>query len=49
MAADASGAAIDLREDLVTLREALESVRALADYLERDPGALLRGRSPEER
>lgn len=47
MAADASGAALDLRENLETLREALESVRALADYLERDPGALLRGRSPE--
>ena len=35
-----------LQADLVALREALESIRALADLLERDPGALLRGRAP---
>ncbi|MCI0635200.1 MAG: MlaD family protein [Actinobacteria bacterium] len=35
-----------LQADLVALREALEAIRALADLLERDPGALLRGRAP---
>lgn len=43
---EATGLGGELRDDLVSLREALQSVRALADYLERDPGALLRGRSP---
>jgi ABC-type transporter Mla subunit MlaD len=33
----------ELRASLVALREALESARALADSLERDPSALLRG------
>jgi len=34
----------ELQASLVALREALESVRTLADSLERDPSALLRGR-----
>src|SRR5439155_344728 len=33
----------ELQASLVALREALESVRTLADSLERDPSALLRG------
>jgi len=37
----------DLRASLVALRETLESVRALADSLDRDPSALLRGRRPD--
>jgi paraquat-inducible protein B len=51
-AADSVGAAAggvgdageDLRASLVALREALESVRAFADALDRDPSALIRGR-----
>jgi len=35
-----------LQADLIALREALDAIRALADLLERDPGALLRGRAP---
>src|SRR5215471_14508355 len=34
----------DLHADLVAFREALESVRALVDSLDRDPAVLLRGR-----
>jgi hypothetical protein len=34
----------DLRADLVAFREALESVRALVDSLDRDPTIVLRGR-----
>jgi hypothetical protein len=34
----------DLRAGLVIFREALESVRALVDSLDRDPAILLRGR-----
>jgi ABC-type transporter Mla subunit MlaD len=41
---DVAGLAEDMRADLAALGETLEAVRALADYLERDPGALLRGR-----
>jgi len=41
----------DVREDLaaslVALRETLEAVRALADSLDRDPSALLRGSRPD--
>ena len=36
----------DLRSDVGLLRDTLESVRRLADLLERDPGSLLYGRSP---
>lgn len=35
----------ELRADLEELREALGAMRRLADYIERDPGALIRGRS----
>jgi len=42
-AAGVSDAREELQTSLVALREALESVRALADSLERDPSVLLRG------
>jgi phospholipid/cholesterol/gamma-HCH transport system substrate-binding protein len=42
-AASVSDARDELRASLVALREALESVRTLADSLERDPSVLLRG------
>lgn len=45
LALEMGGVAEEFRDDLGAMREALEAVRALADYLERDPGALLRGRS----
>ncbi|MCC6763823.1 MAG: MCE family protein [Deltaproteobacteria bacterium] len=38
----------DLEATLATLRETLDSVRAVADALERDPSALLRGSRPGE-
>lgn len=37
----------DLQASLATLRETLESVRAVADDLERDPSTLLRGPRPD--
>ena len=36
---DVAGLAEDMRMDLATLGEMLEAIRALAAYLERDPGA----------
>ncbi|HKC50100.1 MAG TPA: MlaD family protein [Myxococcota bacterium] len=45
-AADMSIAADDARESMAVLQDTLDSVRALSDYLERDPAALVRGRSP---
>ncbi|TMA48927.1 MAG: MCE family protein [Deltaproteobacteria bacterium] len=42
-AAGLSDAREELQASLVALREALESVRTLADSLERDPSVLLRG------
>ena len=42
-AAGVSDAREELQTGLVALREALESVRSLADSLERDPSVLLRG------
>jgi ABC-type transporter Mla subunit MlaD len=47
-AARLGGQSAQLEETLVSLREALEAVRALAARLERDPSALLRGRSVRE-
>jgi len=44
---EATGLGGELRDELLSLREALQSVRALADTIERDPSALLRGRSGE--
>ncbi len=43
---DAGAMTIEIEQDLASLRETLESLRALALLLERDPGALLRGRAP---
>ncbi|HTO06545.1 MAG TPA: MlaD family protein [Myxococcota bacterium] len=42
---EVSATAEDTRESLTTLQETLDSVRALTDYLERDPAALVRGRA----
>lgn len=44
LARDLQPAATDLRETLADLRAALRRIEELAGYLERDPGALLRGR-----
>ncbi len=46
-AEEATGLGGELRGELVSLRETMQSLRALADTLERDPGALLRGRSSD--
>jgi ABC-type transporter Mla subunit MlaD len=46
LGADAGTLTIELEQDLASLRETLEALRALAMLLERDPGALLRGRAP---
>lgn len=45
--AEASSLGVELEEVLALMRETLLAVRALASYLEREPGALLRGRSAE--
>ena len=37
----------DVRETLREISRATEALRALADYLERNPGAILRGRSED--
>ena len=42
---EVSVTAEDTRDSLSTLQETLDSVRALTDYLERDPAALVRGRA----
>lgn len=44
---DAGALAADLRAQLATLREAVDALRRLADMLERDPAALLHGKTPE--
>ncbi len=44
-AKDIRGLTDELQEDLVTLRRTLDAARSLVDLLERDPAALLRGRS----
>ena len=43
---EVSTTAEDARESLATFQDTLDSVRALTDYLERDPAALVRGRAP---
>ncbi|MFI5316930.1 MAG: MlaD family protein [Myxococcota bacterium] len=47
-ASEVSTTAEDARDSLGVLQETLESVRALSDYLERDPAALVRGRAPAQ-
>jgi len=42
---DMSVAAEDARESMSTLQDTLDSIRALTDYLERDPASLVRGRA----
>jgi paraquat-inducible protein B len=44
-ASDMNATAEDARESMARLQETLDSVRALTDYLERDPAALVRGRA----
>ncbi len=48
LSTDAGLVTRELEQDLASLRETLDSLRALAVLLERDPGALLRGRGPAE-
>lgn len=45
LAADATQTSEDARDGLASLQETLDSIRALTDYLERDPSALVRGRA----
>lgn len=47
-ASDMSVTADDARESMAVLQTTLDSIRALSDYLERDPAALVRGRAPSE-
>lgn len=49
LTADGSALAEDARTSLSALQDALESVRALADYLERDPSSIVRGRATPAR
>lgn len=49
LTADGSALAEDARSSLSALQDALESVRALADYLERDPSSIVRGRAAPAR
>ena len=44
LAADATQTSEDARDGVASLQETLDSIRALTDYLERDPAALVRGR-----
>jgi ABC-type transporter Mla subunit MlaD len=46
LSVDASSLTEDLHVSLMQLGQSLESFRALVDYLERNPAALLRGRGP---
>ena len=45
LSADGSALADDARSSLDELEDTLESVRTLADYLERDPASIVRGRA----
>ena len=45
LTADGSALTEDARSSLAELQETLESVRTLADYLERDPASIVRGRA----
>ncbi len=45
LGADGSALADDARSSLAELEDTLESVRTLADYLERDPSSIVRGRA----
>jgi paraquat-inducible protein B len=45
LSADGSALAEDARSSLAELQDTLESVRTLADYLERDPASIVRGRA----
>ncbi len=43
---DMSVTAEDARESMAALQATLDSIKALSDYLERDPASLVRGRAP---
>jgi len=43
---DVSATTDDARDGLAAFQETMDSVRALTDYLERDPASLVRGRAP---
>jgi phospholipid/cholesterol/gamma-HCH transport system substrate-binding protein len=45
LAVDATQTSEEARDGLASLQETLDSIRALTDYLERDPSALVRGRA----
>ena len=47
LAADATQTSEEARDGLASMQETLDSIRALTDYLERDPAALVRGRAQE--
>lgn len=47
-ASDMSVTADDARESMAVLQSTLDSIRALSEYLERDPAALVRGRAPAD-
>ena len=47
LAADATQTSEDARDGLASMQETLDSIRALTDYLERDPSALVRGRAQQ--
>ena len=49
LTADGSALAEDARNSLSALEDALASIRALTDYLERDPSSLVRGRATPAR
>jgi paraquat-inducible protein B len=49
LTADGSALADDARSSLTELEDTLESVRTLADYLERDPASIVRGRASPAR
>jgi paraquat-inducible protein B len=49
LTAEGSALAEDARSSLSALQDALESVRALAEYLERDPASIVRGRATPQR
>jgi paraquat-inducible protein B len=44
---EATGLSGEMRDELLAVRELIRSLQALASHLERDPSALLRGRSSE--
>lgn len=48
LGSEAGTLVVEAEKTLALLREALEAIGALASYLERQPGALIRGRVPDQ-